>query len=472
MSVTDLRTQESESHVSTTKLIFIAAAFVLSLLSFVTQTVFTSQAYQLGFQEPVILLWVTHGSWWLLWPLQVLVVALGRTFSKWRAQRSPVKLTRRASTINTELQYQRLNPNFVDEEDTTSVPIQHVNLHTYFKKAIVKQFHNVYHTAILIYETNVNGEKSTDNLAGLIARNPKISDSSSISHCISTFLHTDAIKYIIHKAIYITVVLTVAGSTWYGAMALTFASDVTAIYNCSAFTAYAFAIPMLNETFSWLKVTSVITAIFGVFLVAYSGTDEASSDDYPYRFWGNLIILVGAVLYGYYECLYKRYTCIPAHLSKIITPRRQLTFANFVMGWFGLFTSIILLVGIVFCEITKLHQFNVWDYGSKTKHIWMYISGSIVSNLTFSASFLCLMALTNPVISSVSSLLTIFLIGIVEWVLFGNTLGFQQLVGDAFIVAGFLMLTFASWKEISEGKEDKDDIDAVSTYSFAISTEG
>lgn len=352
------------------------------------------------------------------------------------------------------------------------MPIQHVNLHTYFKKAIVKQFHNVYHTAILIYETNVNGEKSTDNLAGLIARNPKISDSSSILHCISTFLHTDAIKYIIHRAIYITVVLTVAGSTWYGAMALTFASDVTAIYNCSAFTAYAFAIPMLNETFSWLKVTSVITAIFGVFLVAYSGTDEASSDDYPYRFWGNLIILVGAVLYGYYECLYKRYTCIPAHLSKIITPRRQLTFANFVMGWFGLFTSIILLVGIVFCEITKLHQFNVWDYGSKTKHIWMYISGSIVSNLTFSASFLCLMALTNPVISSVSSLLTIFLIGIVEWVLFGNTLGFQQLAGDAFIVAGFLMLTFASWKEISEGKEDKDDIDAVSTYSFAISTEG
>jgi drug/metabolite transporter (DMT)-like permease len=472
MSVTDLRTQEAESHISTTKLIFIATAFVLSLVSFVTQTEFTSQAYQLGFQEPVILLWVTHGSWWVLWPLQIFVVALGRTFFKWRAQRSPVKLTRRGSTINTELQYQRLNPNIVEEEDINSVPIQQVNLYTYFKKAVVKQFHNVYHTAILIYETNVNGEKSTNNLAGLITRNPKLSDSSSISQCISSFIHTDAIKYIIHKSIYITVVLTVAGSTWYGAMALTFASDVTAIYNCSAFTAYAFAIPMLNETFSWLKVSSVITAIFGVFLVAYSGTDEASNEDYPYRFWGNLIILVGAILYGYYECLYKRYTCIPAHLSKIITPRRQLTFANFVMGWFGLFTSMILLVGIVICEITKVYQFNIWDYGTKTKVIWLYICGSIVSNLTFSASFLCLMALTNPVISSVSSLLTIFLIGIVEWVLFGNTLGFQQLIGDMFIVVGFLMLTFASWKEISEGKEDKDDIDAVSTYSFAISTEG
>ena len=38
------------------------------------------------------------------------------------------------------------------------------------------------------------------------------------------------------------------------------------------------------------------------------------------------------------------------------------------------------------------------------------------------------------------------------------------------MIVGFVMLTIASWKEISEGNED-DEVDAVSTYSFALSTE-
>lgn len=94
-----------------------------------------------------------------------------------------------------------------------------------------------------------------------------------------------------------------------------------------------------------------------------------------------------------------------------------------------------------------------------------------MSNLLFSAAFLSLMALTSPVLSSVSSLTTIFLIGVVEWVVFGNALDLQQLIGDSFVIVGFVMLTVASWKEISEGNED-DDVEAVSTYSFAMSTDG
>lgn len=257
-------------------------------------------------------------------------------------------------------------------------------------------------------------------------------------------------------------------------MSMTYPSDVTAIYNCSAFTAYAFAIPLLNEKFSWLKASSVIIALSGVFIVAYSGDDSKDQpkeeNPYPLRFWGNLLILTGAVLYGYYEVLYKKYLCIPEHLSKITTPRRQLTFANFVMGFFGIYTLTILVTILIFAEVFHIHHFNLFDYGDNTTTIWLYISGSIVSNLLFSASFLSLMALTSPVLSSVSSLLTIFLIGLVEWWVFGNKLGFQQLVGDLLVIVGFVMLTIASWKEISEGNED-DEVDAVSTYSFALSTE-
>ncbi|KAI5951667.1 hypothetical protein KGF54_004742 [Candida jiufengensis] len=488
MAVTNLldqseRHSESSIHeISKTKIIFIVVLFLISLTSFVLQTEFTSQAYKLKFSEPILLLAVTHGSWWLLWPIQIISISLWRTINK-KIKDEKISKKINGGDIASGIQYQRLNSStgLLDDQEHQNqqeVPIQKINVYMYFKKAIIKQFHNVYHTSILIYEANVNNDKTTKHLNQLIDSNVHISNTNSISDVIYTFFKTPAIKYIALKTFLITCVLTIAGFTWYGAMSMTYAADVTAIYNCSAFTAYAFAIPLLNEKFSWLKVNSVIIAIIGVFIVSYSsssdinsgGDDTDSENPYPYRFWGNIIIFFGAILYGYYEVLYKKYLCIPAHLSKIITPRRQSTFANFVMGLIGSYTLIILVTLIIFLQVFHIHKFNFFNYGDNTKTIWLYISGSIISNLLFSASFLSLMALTSPVLSSVSSLLTIFVIGIVEWVVFGNALDLQQLIGDCFVIIGFVLLTIASWKEISEGNED-DDVEAVSTYSFAMSTD-
>lgn len=476
----DAHSEASLHAVSKTKILFIVILFIVSLTLFVFQTEFTSQAYKLKFLEPVVLLAVTHGSWWLLWPIQIIFVSLWRTTLKMKKTDKEATIS---NSVGSGIQYQRLNSNSgllenegdsAQQQNQLQVPLHQINYFTYFKKCIVKQFHNVYHTSILIYQSNVKGDRSTTYLNQLIDENPHISNSSSIRECIKTFIATPSIRYVIIKAFIITVVLTLAGFTWYGAMSMTYPSDVTAIYNCSAFTAYAFAIPLLNEKFSWLRASSVIIALSGVFIVAYSRDDSKDQpkeeNPYPLRFWGNLLILTGAVLYGYYEVLYKKYLCIPEHLSKIITPRRQLTFANFVMGFFGIYTLTILVTILIFAEVFHIHHFNLFDYGENTTTIWLYISGSIVSNLLFSASFLSLMALTSPVLSSVSSLLTIFLIGLVEWWVFGNKLGFQQLVGDLLVIVGFVMLTIASWKEISEGNED-DEVDAVSTYSFALSTE-
>lgn len=467
MAITELNSTSnasvaSQEKASKTKIIYVGLLFLLSLLAFLCQTEFTSQAYKLGFKEPIILLLVTHGSWWTLWPLQAFFVSVGRTIGKAKNSRG--------------VRYERLNSNAFLLENEAGVPqepnppVSKFHPWGYFKRCIVKQVHNVYHSSILVYEPNVNGDRSTSNLGALVEKNPHISSSSSVSACIRSFVATPSFKYVAIKVGLISLVLNIAGFTWYGAMAMTYASDVTAIYNCSAFTAYAFAIPMLNEKFSWLKALSVIIAIAGVFVVAYSGSDSSSDaeEQYPYRFWGNLIISVGAVMYGYYEVLYKKYVCVPHHLSVVVTPRRQLTFSNFVMSLLGVFTVLFLLTLVLLTELFHIHHFNVFDYGEKTGIIWLYISGSIVSNLLFSAAFLSLMALTSPVLSSVSSLVTIFLIGVVEWVMFGNALSVMQLIGDALVIVGFVILTIASWKEISEGNDD-DEIESASLYSFAAS---
>ncbi|CAK9435602.1 uncharacterized protein LODBEIA_P03290 [Lodderomyces beijingensis] len=488
MAVTNL-SEQNERHfeasihsISKTKIIFIVALFILSLSSFVLQTEFTSQAYKLRFSEPILLLTVTHGSWWILWPIQAIFVSLARTFYGRAGYKK--KSAKVANVPGATAQYQRLSSNSglleeAPEVEVQTIPLQKVGTWSYFKKCIVKQFHNVYHTAILIYEANVHDNTSTTSLNQVIERNVHISGSASISACIYDFVRTPAIRYIAQRALLITVVLTVAGFTWYGAMSMTYAADVTAIYNCSAFTAYAFAIPILREKFSWLKISSVAIALAGVFVVAYSSSedgqvekkDDAGKDPYPYRFWGNVIIFFGAILYGLYEVLYKKFLCVPEHLAKIITPRRQSTFSNFVMSLMGAFTLLILITLIIVLEVFHIHKFNFFDYGENTHRIWTYIAVSIFGNLMFSASFLSLMALTGPVLSSVSALTTIFVVGVVEWLIYGNALDFQQIVGDFLVIVGFVALTIASWKEISEGNED-DDVEAVSTYSLPMSTDG
>ncbi|CAH2350890.1 hypothetical protein CLIB1423_02S07448 [[Candida] railenensis] len=483
----NLTVTESAAHAAASKkkIVAIVFLFILSLVTFVCQTEFTSAAYKYGFEEPIFLLLVTHGSWWTLWPLQIIIISVWRTIDKYNRDQDLVKqkehsTTATAGTNGGAARYQRLDSHSqLLEDQQNELPVHAspppTNYYSYFKRCIVKQLHNVYHTSILIFEANVNGDVRTENLNLLIDQNPRISNSDSVVDCVRSLWDTPSFQYIFIHGFLITLVLTVAGITWYAAMSMTYASDVTAIYNCSAFTAYAFAIPILKEHFSWLKVSSVIIAITGVFIVAYSddgtstapgGQDEPA--EYPYRFWGNLIILIGAVMYGYYEVLYKKYLCIGPHIAKAITPRRQMTFANFAMGFLGSFTVLVIGTSALVCEITGAHRFNLFNYGDKTGTIWKYIIGSIVSNLLFSGSFLSLMALTSPVLSSVSSLLTIFLIGIVEWVLFGTTLSFQQLLGDFFVIVGFVILTVASWNEISEG-HDNDDVEAVSTYSMAMS---
>ncbi|WPK24557.1 hypothetical protein PUMCH_001836 [Australozyma saopauloensis] len=483
MAITELNLQSNASvrsvqGASRTKIISVVLLFLLSVASFVAQTEFTSQAYLLGFEEPIIMLTATHGSWWVLWPLQVLTVAIYRTIQKARNPLSSRKAPTDANALLLDFEQLVEQTNALARDmrnPTASFEMsrrpeeQPTSLYKYFKKSIVKQIHNVYHTSILIYEANVNQDTSTHNLDVLVSKNNRISNSSAIWKCVSQFISTPAFRYVFIKSAIVSFVVNIAGFMWHAAMSLTYASDVTAIYNCSAFTAYAFAIPILNEKFSWLKASSVVIAVSGVFIVAYSGADsEDLNDQYPYRLWGNIFITIGAILYGYYEVIYKKYVCIADHLSKVITARRQVTFANFAMGLISIITFITLVPLLFLLDITKVKTFNLFGYGEHTKEIWIYILCSMLCNLLFSVLFLSLMALTNPVLSSVSSLVTIFVTGIVEWILFDNALGPKQILGNSLVIVGFVVLTIASWNEISEGK-DEDEMETASLYSFAAS---
>ena len=181
------------------------------------------------------------------------------------------------------------------------------------------------------------------------------------------------IPYLLRTTCLITTALTIAGGSWYVAVDLTTASDLTAIYNCSAFFAYVFSIPLLHDKLRFDKIVSVGVAIIGVLIVSYgdggslkpgdSSVESVSRDlsnraeqgDLPYRAIGNLIIGVGSMLYGLYEVVYKKLACPPEGTS----PGRGMIFSQLLGSLIGAFTLLLLWIPLPLLHITGLETFEL-----------------------------------------------------------------------------------------------------------------
>ena len=275
------------------------------------------------------------------------------------------------------------------------------------------------------------------------------------------------IPYMLRMTAFVTCALTVAGGSWYVAVNLTSPSDLTAIYNCSAFFAYAFSVPILKEKLRLGKSFAVLVAIVGVLIVAYGdstptkhggksggsvggrpknsppGSEDKEANN---RVAGNLIIGVGSVLYGFYEVLYKRLACPPEGTS----PGRGMIFANTFGSLIGTFTLTVLWIPLPILHFTDLEKFEL-PHGEAA---WLLFI-SVLANATFSGSFLVLISLTSPVLSSVAALLTIFLVAIVDWAWTGVPLNPAAILGGLMIIAAFFLLSYSTYREMQEERRKK-----------------
>lgn len=164
------------------------------------------------------------------------------------------------------------------------------------------------------------------------------------------------------------------------------------------------------------------------------------------RLAGNLIIGVGSVLYGFYEVLYKKLACPPEGTS----PGRGMIFANTFGSLIGSFTLLVLWIPLPILHVMGWEKFEL-PHGEAA---WLMCI-SVLANAIFSGSFLVLISLTSPVLSSVAALLTIFLVAIVDWIWTGVPLAPAAIVGGLLIIVAFLLLSWSTYREMSEERRKK-----------------
>ncbi|KAL2158260.1 hypothetical protein VTH06DRAFT_4581 [Thermothelomyces fergusii] len=401
---------------------------VVCLVSFTVQTMLAAEIqHERGWDKAYCMMYLTHGSWVLLWPLQLAVL--------W-ARRSPP-----------EQGWRRFWDGHVRALRAMALVVETRDLKAAAAAAAVTT----------VRESAVYGQLGGAGAGG--------SGLFAYGH--------SPVRYLVKTTAAITSALTVAGLSWYLAVSMTTPSDLTAIYNCSAFFAYAFSVPLLKEKLRADKMLAVAVAIAGVLVVAYgdggggssgeessassssssalsSGGDDSSSNetgvDPAARFAGNLIIGAGSVLYGLYEVLYKRFACPPDGMDAT----KGVIFANTFGSMMGAFTLLVLWIPLPVLHVLGWEKFEV----PTGETAWLLFV-SVLMNMLFSGSFLVLISLTSPVLTSVASLLTIFMVAIVDWFVTGTPLSGAAVLGGLLIVAAFVMLSLSTWREMNEEERRK-----------------
>lgn len=168
----------------------------------------------------------------------------------------------------------------------------------------------------------------------------------------------------------VTVVLTVSGCSWFLSLVMTTPADLTAIYNCSTFFAAAFSVPLLKEKLGWTAITAVALSIIGTFVIAYGDTtaehDESSAIG-TQRLIGNLVASIGAVAFGLYEVLFKKWACS----SQPMAPAASLPLTFAASALTGIYTFCTLWLGLVVLHLTGVEEFVV---PSAKVGLWIFIA--------------------------------------------------------------------------------------------------
>ncbi|KAK5697307.1 hypothetical protein LTR97_007444 [Elasticomyces elasticus] len=174
----------------------------------------------------------------------------------------------------------------------------------------------------------------------------------------------------------LTVVLTMSGASWFVALAWTTPADLTAIYNCSTFFAAAFSVPLLKERLGKYSIVAVALSIVGTFVIAYGDTtavhdpgDKVGTS----RLFGNIIASVGALAFGLYEVLFKKWACS----SQPMGPKQSLPLTLTASALTGFYT---LSVGWV--VLILLHIFGIETMVWPSGEVWLYIIIAVLSGST------------------------------------------------------------------------------------------
>ncbi|KAI5122614.1 hypothetical protein M0805_004825 [Coniferiporia weirii] len=277
-----------------------------------------------------------------------------------------------------------------------------------------------------------------------------------------------------------TLGFTIPSLLWFAAVAFASVSDITAIWNSNAFWAYVISVKLRNLSWEPRRLASVMIASFGVLAVVYGSKNPANAPQAGHPrvpILGNMLTLIASIGYGIYQVAYNMYAVPPSYSEpeqdgwrrvsissdgtdeiistdvepngltlseEVVYPLPFGLYANALTSAMGLLTLLVLWIPLPILHIMSIEPFK-WPGDLLTT---LSIGGIALTGVIFYATFMILLGVWGPIVTSVGNLLTIVLVMISD-LIFGNaieTLTVWSIVGSGMIISAFAVLAYETFR--------------------------
>eukprot|EP00761_Pharyngomonas_kirbyi_P000547 gb/GECH01000547.1/.p1 GENE.gb/GECH01000547.1/~~gb/GECH01000547.1/.p1 ORF type:complete len:521 (+),score=107.09 gb/GECH01000547.1/:1-1563(+) len=206
---------------------------------------------------------------------------------------------------------------------------------------------------------------------------------------------------------------------WFKALPLISVGSSTALYQSATIFVFIFSIFVLKEPFSVLKAISVLICVGGVVMISFSDEDE--DKEYPYAIYGDMLMLVSAIMWALYEVLYKR-----------VLGDLQTSAVNFYLGFLGIWNLIILWPGLILSNYAEWEPFAL-PHGESLAFVLVNAIVSLFLNyfINWGIAYASPLFIRSGVMCSIPAAL------IYDMIFNGKHANFDRMFGAALIIFGF-----------------------------------
>lgn len=293
------------------------------------------------------------------------------------------------------------------------------------------KFLEEYHYSKLVDKTEqplIRNYGSGDSLNDLEDQTLEVSDSSIPQEDLNVNIYETA------KLSFQFIVL------WFSANFVTNASlsytsvaSQTILSSTSSFFTLIIGFMAAVERINQNKIMGILLSFAGVMIVTKADTDENNPNNDKSAwiiFWGNILALSGALLYGVYTILLKLKITVPNSKKE-----RNLN-THLFFGFVGLFCLVFLWPLLIALHYLEIEKFEAPPTSSVTWLIFFNAAITFVSDFCWCNAVL----LTSPLTVTVGLSMTIPLAMVGDWVFKEFELNMLYIFGASIVTIGFLII--------------------------------
>ncbi|KAJ3758677.1 hypothetical protein EV360DRAFT_70136 [Lentinula raphanica] len=281
---------------------------------------------------------------------------------------------------------------------------------------------------------------------------------------------SDHIRFPYGRFLFIAFTLTAGFTTptllWCIGISLSSKQSLTrhkVIWNTNAFFAYLISVAILGHQHQHKKFAAVVLATVGVVLVVYGGNIDSGNDGlhptrHHTRLVGDLLALLASILYAVYQLFYDAFIEPPLNPLPIlgtlptsesmplvqeykdaIYPPPYGLESSFWTSMIGLCTMSLLWIVFPVLQSLGVENFSLPD----DSVVVLAILGAALSGAMFMTGTMILLASWGAITTSITSLLTIVLVFLTDWIL-GATISTWSIIGSFVTAFAMIVLSYSS----------------------------